>query len=240
MSFLQTTLSQFLAGVGVAVIVVAFAWLVTDRFAARRARAQARQQRSLAAAEELYRVYGQFFGVWKQWEHAKRKPDSSAAGPAEVRGRLLGEAGQVEGSYESLLVRIAMEQPVGAEDRAALWAMRFALKQLRYAIRQDRALGWWRSDIHPSDAGREGYRQYQAFKSLSTRVATILVAADPFGPAPAYEEGARCLHDVTGGGAFLAPWLAEVGAVPDGSGLPKDAWATVAEALHRRDLPALG
>lgn len=50
-----------------------------------------------------------------------------------------------------------------------------AFKELRYAIRDDRQLAWWRSDTHgPSD----GFREYRAFKILMAAVAMILTNAD--------------------------------------------------------------
>ena len=61
----RATLSNFVAGVGIAVVVALLAWLVTDRYAAARQAQAARQARNLAAAEELYTVYGHFFAAWK-------------------------------------------------------------------------------------------------------------------------------------------------------------------------------
>ncbi len=199
------TLSNLLAGVGVAVVVAFLAWLVTDRYAAARQAQAARQARNLAAAEELYTVYGQFFAAWKAWEHFKRMDGDDADGSSHVEGRraLLTLASEAEGAYESLIIRISLERSLTDNDRRAMWALRFALKQLRYAIRNDQLLDWWRSDGPPASARAAGFRDYQAFKSLVLRVASILVDRKRSATPPSSAEQARSLALITGTGFEL-------------------------------------
>ena len=205
MDFWSETLSSFVAGVGVAVVVALLALLVTERYAAARQAQAARQARNLAAAEELYSVYGQFFAAWKAWELIKRRDDSDASGDSNAQGRreILTLASEAEGAYESLIIRISLEKSLTDNDRRALWALRFALKQLRYAIRNDRGLDWWRTDGPPASARAAGFRDYQAFKSLVLRVASILVDQKRSGPPPSPAERARSLALITGTGFEL-------------------------------------
>ena len=117
-------------------------------------------------------MYGHFFAAWKAWEHFKRMDGDDAHGSSHVDGRraLLTLASEAEGAYESLIIRISLEKSLTDNDRRAMWALRFALKQLRYAIRNDQLLDWWRSDGPPASARAAGFRDYQAFKSLVLRV----------------------------------------------------------------------
>lgn len=188
-----------LAGCVVAAFVAVIAWLGTERFAHRRETARARHDRDLAAAEVLYDVYGQFFATWKAWEFMRGRRTASQDGvPKESRQELLAQAAQCEGRYESLIVRVALEHSLSPDDRTALWSMRFALKELRHAIREDVPLGWWRTD-DPANADRHaGSRRYAAFKHVASRVASIMVDADPRANSPGPVERRAALTEITG------------------------------------------
>jgi hypothetical protein len=88
---------------------------------------------------------------------------------------LVGEAATAEGGYESFIIRIVLEHDLSKDQRAALWCLRFALKELRYAVRDSKPLNWWRSDFRADD----GYREYQAFKGLVPIVVRILIEPGP-------------------------------------------------------------
>ncbi len=117
-------------------------------------------------------------------------PASRQPGDEQVAG-LLADAAAAEGGYESLMVRIALEHDLTRDEQAAAWCLRFAFKQLRYAVRENRPLQWWRSDFRNEPQVSSGYREYLAFKSLVPRVARILVEARK--PAPgASDRQPRC------------------------------------------------
>jgi hypothetical protein len=98
-------IGNIIAGCVVALVVAVIAWLGTDRLARRQADARARHERDLAAAEELYGVYGAFFATWKAWEYARgRGPTEKGVVEDKLRHGLLEQAAQVEGRYESLIV----------------------------------------------------------------------------------------------------------------------------------------
>jgi hypothetical protein len=194
---------NILAGTVVAIVVATIAWLGTDRFARRLEDAKARHERHLAAAEELYAAYGQFFATWKAWEFARgRSRTNKGEVSVEVRQGLLAQAAQVEGQYESLIVRVALEHRLSPDDRTALWALRFALKELRRAIRDDAPLGWWRTDDPALPGEHAGALRYSAFKDLTATVASMLVDADTQSAFPSTTERSAALAEIT---ATLSP-----------------------------------
>jgi hypothetical protein len=99
---------------------------------------------------------------------------------------LLRRAAEGEGLLERVLVKLATERRLSAADREALGQFRHAYKQLRYAVDQDKKLGW-HFDSHP---------EYPAFKRLGAAVA-LIVHREPgradIGPDEAFE----ALRDVT-------------------------------------------
>lgn len=210
-------LGNIVAGSVVAVVVAVIAWLGTGRFAQRQEAARARHQRDLAGAEELYGVYGQFFACWKAWEFARgRRPTEKGVVQEELRQQLLEHASEVEGRYESLIVRAALEHQLGTDERMALWSLRFALKELRGAIRDDVPLGWWRTDDPSHPDVHAGAQKYSAFKGLTARVASIFVDADPRSPIPGAVERSSALGAIT---ATMSP-----DASPPGSRLRGAQW----------------
>ncbi|MFJ9870960.1 hypothetical protein [Streptomyces sp. NPDC101165] len=197
------------AGMVVAGFAALLGLVVTVVFTSRREQAQRRLERDLAAAAELYRCYGELFAVWKAWNNQARREDVEANlrparphPPDEQRwSELLSAASRAEGGFEALLIRITQERDLNGRDRelATLWCLRQAAKQLRYAIRQGEQLVWWRSDNHYDSAGQAGYRGYQAFKTLTSAVAGMLLepSRKPRGKG---DERLAALREVTGDG----------------------------------------
>jgi hypothetical protein len=218
-------LGNIVAGSVVAVVVAVIAWLGTGRFASRQEAARARRQRDLAGAEELYGVYGQFFECWKAWAFARGRPADKGVVKEELRQELLEHAAKVEGRYESLIVRAALEHQLGPDARMALWSLRFALKELRGAIRDDVPLGWWRTDDPSQPDMHAGAQKYSAFKGLTARVASIFVDADPRSSIPSAAERSSALSAIT---ATMSP-----DASPPGSRLRGAQW-------HKAWVPAPG
>ncbi len=117
------------------------------------------------------------------------------------------KAAFAEGGYESLLVRLALERDLDTDERAALWCLRSAFKELRYAIRDDEQLAWWRSNIHLNSPG---FREYQAVKALLARVAQILIQPRNVTSTSPAEDRATVLAEITGDGRVFTgnPWFA--------------------------------
>ncbi len=194
-----SVLESVVSGSVVAVVVAAIAWFGTGSLVRRHEERRARHQRDLAAAEELYAVYGAFFSVWKSWEFVRGRADPPAQPVADdVRRELLDGAAECEGRYESLLVRMTLERRLSEEQRRVLWALRFGTKELRMAIREDRPLGWWRTDDPQHPKVHAGFRKYIAFKHLTTAAAGILVD-DPAGDhgLPSAADRREALAEIT-------------------------------------------
>jgi hypothetical protein len=196
MSFWDQALPQAASGIVVAAVAAMAALLISKYYGERRAR----YERNLAAAEDLYRAYGQLFAAWKVWDFHARKPATPPLSPDDPRvGELIQLAAAAEAAYESLLVRIAVEQNLDHNQRAALWCLREAMKDLRYAIRERKPLAWWRSDIN---SGSDGYQRYQTFKRLTTFIAAILVEQPSIRSAsPSMRHRVAALESITGNGA---------------------------------------
>jgi hypothetical protein len=205
LGFWSIVAAQIVAGSVVALVVAAVAVLVTSRYTNKMTLQQARRERDLAAAAELYRIHGAFFAAWKAWEfHTNPKKDDRAADPPDVQRRrqLLDSSANVEGGYESLLVRIALEHDLKFDQEAALWCLRFAFKELRKAIRENKPLGWWRSDIRPDAEASVGHRKYEAFKNLVAVIGGILVerTVQPRSESAKIRDRAAVLRSVTSSG----------------------------------------
>ena len=162
-----------LGGAAVAIVAVVLALFITERYVAARESAQARRERDLAAATDLYKTFGKFFAAWKVWDYYSRAtgPNDPLSLTDQQQSEAVRDAAVVEGGYESFILWVVMERELSKDQRAALWYLRFAIKELRYAIRGKRRLKWWRSDIHDDD----GYREYSAFKKLAPTVLRIVI-----------------------------------------------------------------
>jgi hypothetical protein len=169
-------------GINLAVTLVALGagWLVGQRLTYQWNLRQKRRESDLAAAQDLQRLYGDFFAVWKQWNPAAGGADEA------YRRDLLRRAADGEGLLERVLVKLATERRLSASDRESLGQFRHAYKQLRYAIDKDKKLGW-HFDDHP---------EYLAFKRLAAAV-TLIVHREPGRAEVGPEEAFAALREMT-------------------------------------------
>src|SRR5690242_5311260 len=79
-------------------------WLVGQRLSFQWNLRQKRRESDLATAQDLQRVYGDFFAVWKVWNEVAR------AGDAAARAGLLRRAAEAEGLLERVLVKLTTER----------------------------------------------------------------------------------------------------------------------------------
>src|SRR5262249_44704108 len=161
MGFWETFVAEALAGIAVAIATVFLAWRFTHRYAAKRETARARRERDFAAAAGPFPVPGQVFTALQVWGLPSRLPGHGAS--PERLSELVAEAAVAEGGCESFITRVVLEHDLSRDQKEALWCLRFALKELRRAIRDGKPLTWWRSEnIHGDED--DGFREYQAFK----------------------------------------------------------------------------
>jgi hypothetical protein len=201
-----TIIANTVSGLIIAIVAALIGIFIARAYTEQREEIRAGHERDLAAVAELYRAYGQFFAAWKVW-NAHLRSDECAPGARmprlgmpgdQRRSELLTQAAEAEGGFEALLVRLTLEHHLDPDQRAMLWCLRKASKQLRNSIRDGTPLLWWRDDIHGADAGHDGYRAYQAFKMLNSTVAEMLLTKSKHhrGPHSALE----ALLQVTGPG----------------------------------------
>jgi hypothetical protein len=149
------TVGNILSGIVVALVVAALGVVVAMVFTQRWQDAQARRDRDLAGAVDFYRAYAEFFATWKVWNtyQPDRHPDLELNQLGDGQHfDLLRAASRAEARIEFMLLRIAAERSLSNEAAAALWCLRTAAKQLRYAMREKRSLSWWRTQsptYHP-------------------------------------------------------------------------------------------
>lgn len=65
----QQELLKALLNVIVAIITLGFGWLVGQRLTVYWAIRQKRRELELSAVNEFYKLYGEFFAVWKLWSY---------------------------------------------------------------------------------------------------------------------------------------------------------------------------
>ncbi len=68
-SFEHKVIEAALTG-AISVVTLLLGWLVGVRITAAWTLRQKRRELELSAAHELYRLYGEFFAVWKLWNYA--------------------------------------------------------------------------------------------------------------------------------------------------------------------------
>jgi len=144
------------------------AWFVGNRISVTWAIRQKQREFQLTTRADFYRSYGEFFSIWKLWNFYKRNA-TKVPFPENVHWEVLQRACAAEAAVEGLLVRVASERALSAEDLANLARFRHAYQTLRVTIRRDEELAWTRDD-HP---------EYRSFKTHAATVALLLDTA-PF------------------------------------------------------------
>ena len=165
---------------GIAVCSLLLTGLVGNWIAVLWARRQKRRELDLAAATELYELYGEFLAIWKAW-NAMLEHRTLGAGQEPPKD-LLARSTKIEGRFESLLLRITSQQTFRPEDLADLGMLRQAFKFPRRQILEGIPIPWGCSE-HP---------QYLAFKSTCSAVGARL-AVTPWGLWPASTQAEQFL-----------------------------------------------
>jgi hypothetical protein len=171
---------------GLALVVAAVSLCIANTFGQRLSRRwdEARRQRELdlVALSSFYRLYGEFFAIWKEWSVARPRAGEHRIRPKEdVAWSLLQRACEVEGGFEAILVKLSLERTTLKEPQRQMMArFRQAYQSLREAIREGKPLGW-----RASPGLGTASEQYQAFKRLAADFAQLLAggsSGSPVGP----------------------------------------------------------
>ncbi len=152
----------------VALITLGVGWLIGNQLSARVSMAWAIRQKKreieLETVSLFYKVYGEFFSVWKLWVYHKEQNFSETS-----RWAMLERAATAEGMLESIFVKLSSEKQLGEKDIEILGRFRQGYQTLRQSIRDDKYLGW----------SKDKHLEYISFKRLAGLVSDILVSDSP-------------------------------------------------------------
>ena len=112
----------------------------------------------------FYKVYGEFFAVWKLWVYHKEQNFTETS-----RWEMLERAATAEGILESIFVKLSSERDLNERETEILGRFRQGFQTLRQSIRDDKYLGW----------SKNKYNEYVSFKRLAGLVSDILVSETP-------------------------------------------------------------
>ncbi len=143
----------------VTLVALGFGWLVGQRLTYQWNLRQKRRELELATAQDLQRLYGEFFAIWKIWNAAVR------AGEMSERKDLLRRAADAEGLLERVLIKLTTERQLPLAERETLGKFRQGYQKLRGAIKAEKLLPWVGSE-HP---------EYLAFKRLAVAITLIVL-----------------------------------------------------------------
>jgi len=166
-SFEHKAIEAALTG-GVSMLTLLLGWFVGLGITAKWTLRQKRRELELSAASELYRLYGEFFAVWKLWNYVR----SGVVAPEDkdARWELLQRAAALDGGFEALLVKLSSERVISQHEAESAGLLRQGFQQLRQSIKQNVPLEWGSSD-HP---------QYAEFKRLACYFANMLAIDHDF------------------------------------------------------------
>jgi IS1 family transposase len=114
------------------VVAVGLAWLVGNRLSSEWAIRQRRRENSLASVAEFYRLYGEFFALWKLCNYAFRDADHET--DDATLWDLMRRAAALEANGEAILLRIASELTLTEDNIRTLGLFRQGVQLLRQSI----------------------------------------------------------------------------------------------------------
>jgi hypothetical protein len=180
---------QALGGAAAAVVAALLAILAAYGFTRRYEQRAAQRERDSAGAEEFYRAYGNLFAIWKEWD-AHTDKGARKAQPAD-QAAFLARVADAEGQLEAFLVRLTLERgfDVDGDEVIVLWCFRRACKVVRYSVRRNKQVPWFRAPGDDPPEREAGHLHYKMFKRLTVEVAAMI--ADGSGGRPQPQRGRR-------------------------------------------------
>ncbi len=182
-------LTAIISAIVAPVLTLGLAWLVGHSLTARWDTVKKQTELDLAAMEQFYRIYGEFFAVWKLWDDAIQQDRGK-------RNELFERIATAEAQLEALIVRISCQRALTEDQIHVTGAFRQAYQTLRKCMKHGQSLGdhgWNASNAPP----------YAAFKGLAASVAVMLrpkqirVWQRPSMPAQTAQAAAESLRALT-------------------------------------------
>ena len=154
-------MTAIISAVVAPVLTLGLAWLVGHSLTTRWDTVKKQTELDLAAMEQFYRIYGEFFAVWTLWEDAIQQDSGK-------RNELFERIATAEAQLEALIVRISCQRALTKDEIHVTGAFRQAYQTLRKCMKHGQSLsvdhGWNASNAPP----------YAAFKGLAASVAVML------------------------------------------------------------------
>jgi hypothetical protein len=179
-------LVKALLNLAIALVSLAFTWLIGHRLTAYWAVRQRRKELALMAVERFHSHYGEFCAIWKLWDQVLSEFASKSDKLEESRRALLDRATNMEAGVEATLLKVASEQLLSVREQAEFGNLRQAFQVARERIRDSQPIAYWSSeDPH-----------YTEFKRLACAFGTI-VGSSRYRREPSSEEAAKAFSEIT-------------------------------------------
>ncbi|HEX8129937.1 MAG TPA: hypothetical protein VF527_12605 [Pyrinomonadaceae bacterium] len=146
---------------------------------------QKRRELQLTAADSFYRLYGEFFAIWKLWNFLQDKGNIDKSKEA-TQWELFKRATMAEGGMEALFVKLASERNLSRKEIEMLSRFRQGYQTLRETIWDNEPIPWSGSD-HP---------EYLSFKHLACNISLLLSSKLKF-RLPAASDASAAFHQIT-------------------------------------------
>jgi hypothetical protein len=162
---LQQEIIRALINIIIVIITLGISWLIGHRLTVYWAIRQKRRELELTVENEFYKLYGEFFSVWKLWAYCV-SPRKGLKVSEMTRWSLLERACAAEGALEAIFVKLSSERTLSEFDIEILGRFRQAYQQLRESIRDNKDIGWWSHD----------QIEYSSFKRLAYLTACVITS----------------------------------------------------------------
>jgi hypothetical protein len=146
-------------------VTMIFGWIAGQRIVAYWDMKKKRQDVDLALAAQFQRLYGDFKQISRLWRSVtyEGKRNREVAFPEHFAADLLMKATAAEGSVESIIIKLATERTLTAEDIETLGLFRQAYQRLREAVRDGKDLNW-----------THGKPEYHLYDDLAAQVCGLI------------------------------------------------------------------
>jgi hypothetical protein len=148
------------------IVSVLLAGIIGQRLTVYWGRRQKRKELAQAASHEFFRLYGEFFAIWKCWNYSLRRGDPE--NQRIYQRELFIRVSTAEASLEASLIKLASERILSPAECETAGRFRQGYQSLRDVIGKSKQLEWnWSENV-----------QYLAFKRLACRLASLVASSD--------------------------------------------------------------
>lgn len=151
----------------VSFIVLYFGWYFGNKITIEWNLKQKRREIQLDRANQFFQLYGEFFATWRVYNHLH---DNEYLDDKERCIEIFKRASAAEAGIEAILIKIASERKLDADEIKTLGCFRQSYQLLRKTIESKERFPFSSPEDH----------KYLAFKKLSCKVAQMLLEDNKF------------------------------------------------------------